>query len=240
MRTGAIRGIRLELKRAYRKNMALGFGFSSAIVIMVAAVVFLLSAREIPGGNPTDYTPQPPPLPPPIKIDPAPGPFTGPTRPEPPRLTIGELVPVPEEQAPDTGSYPRQIDPSLRVPYEPVEDGRLATSGFQPQNVLEDILPSPGTFIPFEEAPVPVKLVDPTYPELARKAGIEGSVWLNVLVDREGAVRDVLAAAKSDTDAGFEEAAATAARQCVWRPAIANGQPTAVWITYKVEFRLKH
>jgi len=38
---------------------------------------------------------------------------------------------------------------------------------------------------------------------------------------------------------GFEEAAVKAAYKCRYRPAIQNGNPIGVWISYTVEFVLE-
>jgi protein TonB len=81
--------------------------------------------------------------------------------------------------------------------------------------------------------------VTPKYPDLAQRANIEGTVWVKALVDKEGKVRDVIIVKNSGANAGFEEAAIDAAKQTVWKPAISNGQPIAVWVTYKVDFKLK-
>jgi TonB family protein len=46
-------------------------------------------------------------------------------------------------------------------------------------------------------------------------------------------------AKSSGSNVGFDEAAVEAALQCIYKPAIQNGQPVAVWVTYPVEFKLK-
>ena len=239
MRTGAIRGIRLELKKAYRKNMALGFGLSSAAVVMLAAVILLLSAGEIPGDNLVGDTPQVLPLPPPIIFDPGPGPVTEPPRPQPPKPSVGIPVPVPDSEVGEDVLLPSQFELYLQASAQPGDGQLVSAAGFGSEPVPEEILPPPDRFVAFEEAPILVESVDPIYPDLARRAGIEGHVWLKVLIDRRGAVRDALVASESNENAGFGEAAVAAARKCVWRPAIANGQPTAVWVTYKVQFKLR-
>jgi len=43
---------------------------------------------------------------------------------------------------------------------------------------------------------------------------------------------------ESGANAGFEEAALKAARKRKYRPALQNGQPVAVWVTYKKIFKL--
>jgi protein TonB len=104
---------------------------------------------------------------------------------------------------------------------------------------LEEYLPPPDEFIPYEEQPLQIDLPQPVYPEMAKKAGIEGSVWVKVLVDKNGDVRDALIYKESGAKAGFEEAAMEAAKKGKWKPALQNKQPVAVWVAYKVDFRLK-
>jgi protein TonB len=238
MRARGILGFGLELKKTYRRNVALGFGLSSAIIVMTAVTILLLSAPVGTGDVIAEGTPTRPPLPPPIRLEPGPGPYTQLTPPEPPQPTIGIPVPVPDNEVPDDVLHPRQVDLYLQAPGDTGEDGLMTAVGFQTEEASDDILPPPGTFVPYEEAPMPVKAVNPVYPDLARRAGVEGHVWLEVLIDREGAVRDVLEVSESNRSAGFGEAAVAAARKCIWRPAIANGQPVAVWITYKIVFKL--
>ena len=43
----------------------------------------------------------------------------------------------------------------------------------------------------------------------------------------------------SGSAAGFDEAALAAAWEIRYVPATQNGHPVAVWVTYKVSFRLK-
>ena len=66
-----------------------------------------------------------------------------------------------------------------------------------------------------------------------------GSVWVQALIDKAGRVRDARILKPSGTQVGFEEAALAAAFEAVYKPAIQNGQPVAVWISYKVEFRFR-
>lgn len=88
-------------------------------------------------------------------------------------------------------------------------------------------------------APRIVKNVSAAYPEAALKDGITGIVWIKVLIDSLGIVRDDSIIEDSGTNVGFEESAREAARKTKWLPALENGKPIAVWITYKVEFSLK-
>jgi hypothetical protein len=56
------------------------------------------------------------------------------------------------------------------------------------------------------QLPVPIDTTVPPYPELAKQVGIEGTVWLKVLVDTNGIVRDAVIYRPSSASCGFEEA----------------------------------
>lgn len=103
--------------------------------------------------------------------------------------------------------------------------------------VEEERLPDFGTFIPYEEPPVVVSLTYPEYPEMARKAGIEGVVMLHVLIDKEGKVRDVRVI--KGIGAGLDEAAVKAVKTSIWTPAIQNQRPVAVWVSFPFRFKLR-
>lgn len=102
-----------------------------------------------------------------------------------------------------------------------------------------DSLPPPEEFIPFDEAPVSVKEVKPTFPPSAKGKGIEATVWVKALVDKHGKVREARIFKDSGTDLGFEEAALRAAYQREYKPAVSDGKPVAIWVTYPVRFLTK-
>lgn len=103
--------------------------------------------------------------------------------------------------------------------------------------VEEEALPARSEFVAFEEPPVPISQPTPVYPEMARKAGIEGMVILHVLVDKQGRVRDVRLI--KGIGAGLDESAIESVRQSRWTPAIQNTKPVAVWVSYPVRFKLR-
>jgi protein TonB len=110
--------------------------------------------------------------------------------------------------------------------------GGLGTAGSNAE-------PLPGVFVAVESGPVRVKHVAPDFPEMARLTGREGRVVVRALVDRDGTVRRAEIAKSSGTNVGFDEAAVDAALRCLYKPAIQNGMPVMVWVTYLVEFKLK-
>ena len=97
-------------------------------------------------------------------------------------------------------------------------------------------------FVAYDEAPQPVggwaavqkNLV---YPELARKAGVEGRVTVSVHIDTEGNVVETKIE-KSLGDNGCDEAAVAAIKSAKWTPAKQRGKSVAVWVTLPVEFKL--
>lgn len=75
------------------------------------------------------------------------------------------------------------------------------------------------------------------YPEIARRAGIEGRVVLNILVDQEGSIESVKVL-KSLGDNGCDEAAIQAVKAVDWQPATQNGNPVRVWVGLPVIFKI--
>lgn len=114
------------------------------------------------------------------------------------------------------------------------------TSAEKAQALSEDSLPSPDEFVPYDKAPEPTKTVKPIYPDSAKKAGIEGEVWIKALIDKQGKVREAECLRdSSDKPDIFCEPATKAALQYEYKPAISAGNPVAVWVQYKVKFSLK-
>lgn len=99
-----------------------------------------------------------------------------------------------------------------------------------------DTSPSPFEFVAVEEEPVRLRIDPPVYPELARDAGIEGTVLVQVLVGRDGKVKDVIYV---DGPEALKEAAFACARTAVWKPALMDNKPVEVWVVMPVTFRLR-
>jgi TonB family protein len=104
---------------------------------------------------------------------------------------------------------------------------------------LEEYFPTADEFVAVEEMPVEIRHEDPAYPEMAELTEKSGTVWVQARVDKEGRVRDARVLKPSGTNVGFEEAALEAAYKNLYRPAIQNGTPVAVWVSYKVEFKFR-
>jgi periplasmic protein TonB len=94
-------------------------------------------------------------------------------------------------------------------------------------------------FVAYDDNPVLISQIVPKYPELARKAQLEGKVCVEILIDTRGDVKKARIAKSSGSNVGFEEAALEAALQSKWRPAMQNKQPVAVWVSFPIVFKLK-
>jgi len=95
--------------------------------------------------------------------------------------------------------------------------------------------PAPAEFDAVEEKPSVVSFPAPVYPELARHAEVEGRVLLRLLVGADGRVKD---AAVVEGVAMLNAAALEAARGAIFRPALQQHRPVAVWVEVPVQFRL--
>jgi TonB family protein len=91
------------------------------------------------------------------------------------------------------------------------------------------------------EALVPAALVsrfEPSYPERARRAGIEGTVELEVSISASGDVTDLQVV--RGLPLGVSEAAAEAVRRWKYRPARGRDGPVASRKTIRILFQLGH
>ncbi len=86
-------------------------------------------------------------------------------------------------------------------------------------------------------APKPVYDPDPPYTHKARKAGLQGTVVMAVVVNTEGKVESVKEVSKL-LGMGMDESAINTIRTWKFQPATRNGKPAPVKITIKCTFRL--
>ncbi|NNE10058.1 MAG: TonB family protein [Gemmatimonadetes bacterium] len=88
----------------------------------------------------------------------------------------------------------------------------------------------------WERPPVVVSIVRPSYPSLARQAGIEGSVLARVFIDRKGKVTRVeILEAPSDL---FHEPVVRALLQSTFEPAYQGEHAVPSHVLVPVDFRL--
>jgi TonB family protein len=228
-----------EIKHPYQKNLAISFGIAGMLQITIVLLIIMLfpmkplAPTPIDPNHPVDITRIIPPV---VGITP----ITPDNALSHPKALpkIGIPMPVADSLATSDNTIRTMDDLRNLAPETPISvlDGNaIINTGL----IIDSLLPLRGSFVPFDDPPVSVNSVLPEYPDLARRTGLEGIVWLEVLIDKDGAVRDVSVVKCNNENMGFEEAATNAAWKSVWKPAISNGLPIAVRVTYAVAFKLK-
>ncbi|MFH0988719.1 MAG: energy transducer TonB [bacterium] len=96
--------------------------------------------------------------------------------------------------------------------------------------------PPPPVYVEVTTNPTILHEERPYYPDLAVRAGKEGTVHLKMWVDEKGNVADV-SIVKSE-DEIFDKPAMEAAKKYQFSPAKIAGKPVAVWVTIPFKFRL--
>ncbi|MBN2781376.1 MAG: TonB family protein [Candidatus Marinimicrobia bacterium] len=97
-------------------------------------------------------------------------------------------------------------------------------------------------FVPHDITPVPIGgqaaiAKNVHYPELAKKAGIEGTVIVQAKIGLDGTVTEAIVL-KGVPDTELDEAALTAVKKTRWIPAKEGDKDVSVWITLPIQFNL--
>ncbi|MEO0254721.1 MAG: TonB family protein [candidate division WOR-3 bacterium] len=156
-----------------------------------------------------------------------------------------ELKAIPEEPKPVKVTQPEITAEELlqkriaeeaakKVEVPPVEEKKEEVSEAPKEEKIEET-PPPQTLIP-AVMPVVKQEVKPSYPDIAKKLGARGVVYLRVLVDETGRVKDVKVTRSSGYDF-LDNSAVEAAKGYIFEPAKdQNGNPIAVWVPLTIRF----
>lgn len=167
------------------------------------------------------------------------------------------VVQQPRFKPPEVQKQQEILKPrTVRVPIpDPTPDEPEPVRQFEPEEqILETSLPSEAVFGDIGPPPEPepqgpirvggqikmpklIRKVNPVYPEIARKARIEGVVILEIIVDKQGNVRDIRVL--RPLGMGCTEAAIEAVKQWRYEPSTLNGKPIEIQGTVTVNFRLQ-
>ncbi len=211
----------------HRKDDQKFFWIAISLAILSHALVLVLRFPEIDRTLVPEnkkiiivkkYTPPPPPVEKKKIIEKkitkkVPLPDPTPDEPEPIREPEPEILPDP---------IPDDVDVLLGTPELPPPSGPL--------------LPGVGgvtTPVRIEES-----YVQPEYPELARQARLEGTVILQVVIQKDGSISEAQILRIDKANLGFETAAVDAVTQWRYTPALQNGKAVAVYLTVHVQFSL--
>ena len=144
--------------------------------------------------------------------------------------TVGVAVPVPDAEAPPEQTIASQEDIAQSTPGVSTGSDQIVVA---PPS--EDELPKLGEYVYVEELPEAVTKVQPEYPDIARQANVDGTVMLQVLVGKDGKVKD---AKVVKSVAMLDAAALSAVKQWIFKPALSNNKPVAVWVAVPMKFTL--
>ncbi len=220
-----------ELKEVARKYMFRGVVVGSGAWLVLFLLSFGTSAflRSRPHETSVVVVPYrelaaPPPL-----TEDAPPPQVAIQQPVAPP-TVAVPVPVPDAEAPPEQTIASQEELSASTPGVATEGDQLVVA---PPS--EDELPKFGDYVYVEELPEAVSKPAPVYPDIAREAGVDGTVMIQALVGKDGRVKDIRVVKPIPM---LNKAAEDAVRQWVFKPALSNNKPVAVWVAVPVRFTL--
>jgi periplasmic protein TonB len=150
--------------------------------------------------------------------------------------TVGTPVPVPDAEISPEATIATQAEMQAQTGAA-IEGTGAGTGNTEITNdmKIEDDGPPPD-FVPVEKTPEPIKKPAPVYPEIARRAGVEGTVWVKIWVDKEGKAKKAQVI-KTDAEL-FNQSAIDAAMQWTFTPAVMNNGPVAVWVSIPFKFKL--
>lgn len=154
----------------------------------------------------------------------------------------------PETQQIDKPPPPQR--PSIPVESEDEEideDFTIEETDLEDFEILDEPPPPPESnviFIAYDEPPEPLGgyaaiQKNVVYPEIAREAGIEGTVIVQATIGKDGKVIETTIL-KGIPKTGLDEAAMDAIKMTEFKPAFQRDKPVAVRISIPVVFRLKN
>jgi protein TonB len=148
-----------------------------------------------------------------------------------------ELQDIEEPPPPPKPKLPVEAESDEVVEEEIEEEEMLTTTDFDeleapPPPKTEEVF----EFYAVEVKPQVLKTVEPVYPEMAKKAGIEGRVTVKAMVNEEGRVSYVEII--QSTNPIFDEPAKRAAMGFLFKPGMQRDRPVKVYMAIPFRFQL--
>jgi protein TonB len=227
-----------------RKVLSLPVSLALHVVVIgavVGASIWFVEDVPEPPIPVTFYAAAPPPPPPPPAAAP---------KPAAPKPQVVKPVPIRPAEMTAPTVIPEKIPeplaaPEPEAPTEGVEGGvEGGVPGGVPGGVLGGVVGGTGPGTGDEplrvggdvKAPQLVNRVEPSYPEAARKARMEGVVILEAIITANGNVEEVKVL--KSVNPLLDAAATRAVQQWKYRPATLNGRAVRVYLTVTVTFNL--
>ncbi|MBN1349738.1 energy transducer TonB [candidate division KSB1 bacterium] len=209
---------RFNLKLKYKKTVELGM-----IIALVFVIAAVMGFKRFEGQKAEKVEID-------IKIEVEEIPKTEQIKRPPPPARPAIPIESEDEDIPDDAT----IDPTTELDFDD-----LPPAPEPPEEEDE----SASVFVAFDEPPQPIGGFPAIqrnlkYPEIARKAGVEGKVLVHVKVDKTGKVVDTKILISLGNN-GCDEAAIEAIKKVKWKPAYQRDKPVTVWVAIPVIFKLK-
>ena len=162
----------------------------------------------------------------------------------PPELVQTDVIATAHETKKPVGERPRI---PVRAAEEDIVTDEIISDWWDSRPAGKPRLPDPPVeepvFVAVEHPAEPVGgfraiLEHLKYPELAKKAGIQGRVVVFAKIDRQGNVVKTLI----HKTIGFEPcdiSAMNAVQATTWKPALQRDEPVPVWVSIPIDFRLR-
>lgn len=153
--------------------------------------------------------------------------------------TIMEALPPQLEKMAEP---PKAVKPAT-VPVAAAAGEKIEATTVEASTFQEVIRTTEETDIPVvpfwkvEIKPQPINIPVPTYPDMARSAGIEGQSVVEALVGTDGSVSDARIL-KSSGNSSLDAAAVEAAMRSKFTPAKQRDKPVRVWVSIPFRFTL--
>lgn len=168
--------------------------------------------------------------------------------PPPPTLAIPKLAPT-AVAPPRPDAIPQPVPDQQAPPPVAPSAGGSATGSSEGTGTTQpgdETAPGPGTiepaapehtFRPYEvdQLPEPTLIVKPEYSDMAREAGVEGTVVLQALVATDGRVAEVSVTRSIPL---LDALAVEALKKWRFTPALVDKRPVRVWVAVPIRFSL--
>ena len=98
------------------------------------------------------------------------------------RPSVGVPVPVPDAEVSPDQTIASQTELSQQAAPSADANANAGNASIEQDLKIDDDT-APPDFVPYEKEPTVVKRIEPKYPDLALRAGLEGNVFVKVWVD---------------------------------------------------------
>jgi protein TonB len=166
-------------------------------------------------------------------------------------VLVMKLTDIQEEEPPPPPPPKREEPPPIQTTVDAVVETLIETEVIPEQIVIAAPLPPQRVeieaidYLPMHKISVPPSFSEReirralVYPPIALRSGIEGMVYLELFVDKDGLVRNITILKEDPSGRGFGEAAVKAFQGLKGVPAQANGDAVAVRYRYPVRFSIR-